>query len=71
MAADGNPFQYFSGDCIPHGDDNCHHIALEGSTTITVFDTQKKIIKGYFSGQLVSMQGRYVWASGAFSVKIK
>ncbi|HEU4574225.1 MAG TPA: hypothetical protein VFS36_04430 [Chitinophagaceae bacterium] len=68
---DGNPFQYFSGDCIPHGDYNCGHIALQGSTTITVFDKQKRIIKGYFSGQLVSPTGQYVWASGAFSVKMK
>ncbi len=68
---DGSPFQYMSSDCIPHGDDNCKLTALEGSTTVSVFDKKNKIIKGYFSGALISATHEYVSVSGAFSAFIQ
>ncbi len=67
-AKDESQFQYMSFDCTPHGDDNCKLVALEGNTVITVFDRKNKIIKGYFSGRLVSVSHQYVSVSGAFSV---
>lgn len=69
-AKDGSPFQYMSYDCIPHGDNNCRLVALGGSTIISVFDKKNRIIKGYFSGILVSASHQYVSVSGAFSVYI-
>ncbi len=68
--ADGAPFQYMSVDCIPHGDSKCKPKALAGNTTISVFDKKNKIIKGYFSGILMSAKKNYVWVSGAFSVNM-
>jgi hypothetical protein len=67
---DGSPFQYMSADCVPHGDDNCKLTALQGNTTISIFDRKNKIIKGYFSGILMSATHDYVSVSGAFSVYI-
>ncbi len=71
VGSDGSPFQYASWDCLPHGDTDCKLTALEGSTTITVFDKKKKIIKGYFSGMLVSPAHQSIPVSGAFSVSIQ
>lgn len=64
---DGSPFQYASADCRPHGGDDCKLTPMEGSTTITVFDQKNKIIKGYFSGILISATYETVSVSGAFS----
>ncbi len=70
IGKDGTPFEDGSVDCRPHGSDKCKPVALEGSTTVTVFDKQKEIMKGYFSGILVTNTGQYVSVSGAFSVKM-
>ena len=64
----GSPFLYISSDCVAHGDNHCKLVTLEGSTTITIFDKKNKIIKGYFSGILISPEFEYVTVSGAFSV---
>lgn len=64
----GSSFLYVSADWLPHGGSNCKLVALDGSTTITVFDRKNKIIKGYFSGILISPNFEYVSVSGAFSV---
>jgi hypothetical protein len=66
-------FVYVSWDCVPHPPlpknvEECKLVPLDGSTTITVFDKKKKIIKGYFSGVLMSPKYDYVHVSGAFSV---
>jgi hypothetical protein len=67
----GSPFQYMSADCVPHGDDNCKLTALEGNTVVSVFDKKNKIMKGYFSGILISATHHYVFVSGAFSVFVQ
>ncbi len=76
IGKDGKLFEDLSSDCVPHGcggahGDDCKKCyALEGTTTVTVFDKLKKIIKGYFSGILVTPTGQYVSVSGAFSTKM-
>jgi|SRR5690348_7287605 len=67
---DETPSQYSSIDCRPHGSNDCKPVALEGSTTINVFDKKNKTIKGYFSGILMSPKYEYTSVSGVFSVHI-
>lgn len=55
----------------PHFVGKIRYFSLKGSTTITVYDPQHHLLKGYFSGQVVNAEGSYFWASGAFSVRLR
>jgi hypothetical protein len=70
----GNPVQVASTDCIPNHDKDCQAISLEGSTTITTYNTQKKILQGYFSGGVLGiLHNQYYYGSvyGRFTCHLK
>jgi len=68
----GEHFTYASGDCLPHKENPCQSISLQGSTTITDYNSKTGEIKGYFSGQVMTIDpgGNYIYATtyGRFSV---
>ena len=59
-------FQYASFDCVAHGDPECQGTTLNGTTTIADSSPFTRMIRGYFYGQLVSVNGEYHTVSGAF-----
>lgn len=71
MPAQGSPFQFLSTDCTPHGDaSDCVPYSLKGLMTITELDPNKKIIRGYFCGQVMSVDFQYQFISGGFRAYI-
>lgn len=70
----GNPITLASTDCVPNHKKDCKAISLEGSTTITTYDTQKKIIQGYFSGGVLGvLHNQFYYGSvyGRFTCHLK
>jgi hypothetical protein len=71
MACKGS---FISMDAVPHDSENSTPISLKGSTTITRYDQQKKILQGYFGGQVlitVNKEYRYAHVYGRFTVHLK
>jgi len=66
---------YSTGDCLPHGDNNCKPVSTKGLTRITAFDKKTNEISGSFEGQVVKLaNGRpstYAQASGTFKTTLQ
>lgn len=64
---------YVSTDVVPHGSGNSTPISLKGSTTITTYDRSKKLLQGYFAGQVLNNAGNgyhYAFVYGRFTVHL-
>ena len=66
---------YSTGDCLPHGDNNCKPQTTKGSTRITAFDQKTGEISGTFQGQVVKLvngkPSSYAQAFGSFKTKLQ
>lgn len=66
---------YSTGDCLPHGDNNCKPVSTKGSTHIAVFDPKTGEVTGSFQGQVVKLvKGKpssYALAFGSFRTKLQ
>ena len=66
---------YSSGDCLPHGDNNCKPQSTKGSTRITAFDQKTGEVSGTFQGQVVKLvngkPSTYALAFGSFKTKLQ
>lgn len=66
---------YSTGDCLPHGDNNCKPVSTKGVTRITAFDKKTNEVSGSFEGQVVKLvNGKpsiYAQASGTFKTMLQ
>ncbi len=67
---------YSTGDCLPHGDNNCKPTPTSGYTQITSYDPKTGEIGGRFQGTVVKLDGNgrpstYASASGSFQVTLQ
>ena len=66
---------YSTGDCLPHGDNNCKPVSTKGTTRITVFDKKTNEVTGTFQGQVVKLvNGKptsYAQAFGSFKTTLQ
>ncbi|HVN18981.1 MAG TPA: hypothetical protein VMU05_09420 [Dongiaceae bacterium] len=66
---------YSTGDCLPHGDNNCKPTPTQGYTQITSYDPKTGEVGGRFQGTVVKLEnGRpstYASASGSFQVSLQ
>lgn len=66
---------YSSGDCLPHGDNNCKPVSTMGITRIDAFDQKTGEISGSFQGQVVKLvngkPSTYAQAFGSFKTKLQ
>lgn len=66
---------YSTGDCLPHGDNNCKPQSTKGSTRITAFDQKTGEVSGTFQGQVVKLvngkPSSYALAFGSFKTKLQ
>lgn len=66
---------YSTGDCLPHGDNNCKPVSTKGTTRITAFDNKTNEVSGSFQGQVVKLvngkPSSYAQAFGSFKTKLQ
>lgn len=67
---------YSTGDCLPHGSNNCKPTPTQGYTQITSYDPKTGEVGGRFQGTVVKLDsnGRpssYASASGSFQVSLQ
>jgi len=66
---------YSTGDCLPHGDNNCKPQSTKGSTRITAFDQKTGEVSGTFQGKVVKVvngkPSTYALAFGSFKTKLQ
>jgi len=66
---------YSTGDCLPHGDNNCKAQSTKGVTRILSFDTKSNEVSGEFRGQVVKLvngkPSSYVQTSGSFKATLQ
>jgi len=76
IAGGSSAEMYSTGDCLPHGSNNCTPTPTPGHTQITSYDPKTGEVGGQFQGTVVRLdsQGRpstYASASGSFQVKLQ
>jgi len=66
---------YSTGDCLPHGDNNCKPQSTKGSTRIVAFDPKTGEVSGSFQGQMVKLvngkPSSYALAFGSFKTTLQ
>ncbi len=66
---------YSTGDCLPHGDNNCKPVSTKGITRITAFDKKTNEVSGSFQGQVVKLlngkPSSYAQAFGSFKTTLQ
>lgn len=76
IAGSSGAEMYSTGDCLPHGSNDCKPTATQGYTQITSYDAKTGEVGGRFQGTVVKLDrnGRpstYASASGSFQVTLQ
>jgi hypothetical protein len=76
IAGSSGPEMYSTGDCLPHGSNNCKPTPTPGYTQITSYNPKTGEVGGRFQGTVVKLDsnGRpstYASASGSFQVTLQ